>query len=131
MTAPVLAKLARSAFRSRFHLKLADVKYVHERGIDAIMSHAADFVATRLAPANPPNDGKQTPWRGHPVFIAQHATATCCRGCVLKWHGFARGVELTGEQQRYLLDLLRAWIDAEMQSQPDQQPQQGQLFGEG
>ncbi len=24
--------------------------------------------------------------KGHPVFVAQHATATCCRECIRKWH---------------------------------------------
>lgn len=54
--------------------------------MDTIRSHASDFVRTRLAPAQIPNDGKQTPMRGHPVFLAQHATGCCCRGCLYKWH---------------------------------------------
>ncbi|MCP9485713.1 MAG: DUF4186 domain-containing protein [Gaiellaceae bacterium MAG52_C11] len=37
------------------------------------------MIAQRVAPAAPRKDGKQTPYRGHPVFVAQHATATCCR----------------------------------------------------
>jgi hypothetical protein len=125
-----LAELRASSFRAKFHLAQSDMRYVHERGIDAVVSHAREFISTRLAPAHPPNDGKQTPWRGHPVFIAQHATATCCRGCVQKWHGFARGVELSDDQQRYILELIRAWIDAEMIRHPVNQPAQGQLFGE-
>jgi hypothetical protein len=57
-------------------------QYCLDKGAEVIDRHAADFVAGRLAPALPNNDGKQTPMRGHPVFIAQHATATCCRGCL-------------------------------------------------
>ncbi len=65
--------------------------------MDTIRSHARDFVRTRLAPAQIPNDGKQTPMRGHPVFLAQHATGCCCRGCLYKWHRIPQGVQLTPE----------------------------------
>ena len=69
-----------------------------------------DFIAKRIAPADISNDGKQTPMRGHPVFTAQHATATCCRGCINKWHKFPKGAQLTKEQQKYLVDLIMQWI---------------------
>ncbi|HSU67653.1 MAG TPA: DUF4186 family protein [Tepidisphaeraceae bacterium] len=72
--------------------------------------HASDFIDQRLARAHPERDGKQTPWRGHPVFVAQHATATCCRGCVAKWHGIPAGVELTPEQRKYLLGVIEHWL---------------------
>ena len=73
-------RLENSRFRSRFHLKQKDIDYIHEKGLDTIRKHAEDFITKREAPAYIPNDGKQTPMRGHPVFIAQHATATCCGG---------------------------------------------------
>ena len=78
--AQMLVRLSRSNFRSRFHLKAQDKQYIREKGWNTVADHAADFVSKRLAPAAPKNDGKQTPMRGHPVFIAQHATACCCRG---------------------------------------------------
>lgn len=78
---PLFARLARSTFRSRFRLGIKEKQYCWDKGAEVIDKHAADFIAQRLAPAHPANDGKQTPMRGHPVFIAQHATATCCRGC--------------------------------------------------
>ena len=79
-------KLGNSKFRSSFHLKQKDIDYINEKGLDTIREHARDFIAKREAPAVIPNDGKQTPTKGHPVFIAQHATATCCRECIRKWH---------------------------------------------
>ena len=79
-------RLSRSSFRSRFHLADKDRKYAIDKGMDTIRSHAGDFISGRLAPAYPVNDGKQTPMRGHPVFIARHATACCCRSCLRKWH---------------------------------------------
>ena len=77
--------------------------------------HAADIIAKRLTAAEPHNDGRQTPYRGHPVFVAQHATATCCRSCLLKNHGIAKGRELTGDEQRYVVDVICRWIERELE----------------
>lgn len=108
------ARLARSAFRSKFRLSEKDKAYIEEKGMDVIRAHAADFVRLRLAPAEIPNDGKQTPMRGHPVFVAQHACACCCRGCLEKWYKVPRGVELTEDQQRRIVGLLVEWINRQM-----------------
>ena len=69
--------------------------------------YARQFIVQRLAPASPSNDGKQTPMRGHPAFIAQHATATCCRACLAKWHFIPPGRELTEEQVAYVVGVMR------------------------
>jgi len=71
-------------------------------------------VRLRLSPAEIPNDGKQTPMRGHPVFKAQHACACCCRGCLYKWYKVKRGMALSAVQQQKIVDLLMAWIEKEM-----------------
>ncbi len=110
----ILARLAKSEFRSKFRLKTDERKYISEKGLDVIKSHASDFIAKRIAPAVIINDGKQTPMKGHPVFIAQHATATCCRGCINKWHKFPKGVELTTKQQEYLVNLIMCWIEKQL-----------------
>ena len=68
-----------------------------------------------VVPAYIVNDGKQTPMRGHPVFIAQHATATCCRECIRKWHKMQPGKELSQVQQEYLVDVIMTWIQKEME----------------
>lgn len=108
-----LARLQRSDFRSRFHLSEKDKRYIADKGLAAIREHAAEFVRTRLAPADLPNDGKQTPMRGHPVFVAQHACACCCRGCLEKWYRVPKGVPLTTTQQDKIVNLLMAWIERE------------------
>ena len=109
-----LAKLSRSPFRRRFHLS-GDLRcYVLRNGADAVRYHAENFVRMRLAPANPANDGRQTPMKGHPVFVAQHATATCCRGCLSKWWKVPTGVPLTELQQLKIVALITAWIEREM-----------------
>lgn len=110
----MLARLAHSSFRARFHLGPRERAYAETKGRAVIASHGADFIATRLAPEAPKNDGKQTPMRGHPVFVAQHATATCCRGCLAKWHGIPAGTALTSAEQGRILRLILAWIDREM-----------------
>ncbi len=103
-------KLSKSKFRSKFRLKEKDLEYIETKGLDTIRSHACDFISKRVAPAEIPNDGKQTPMRGHPVFIAQHATACCCRGCIEKWHHFPKGVQLNSKQQEYLVNVIMEWI---------------------
>ena len=108
-----LQKLEKSKFRSGFHLSEKDKKYIDEKGMDVIRSHAEDFVAKRLAPCEPQNDGKQTPMRGHPVFVAQHACACCCRGCLNKWYHVPKGRALTDTEQKKIVNLLMAWIEKE------------------
>ena len=108
-------RLSKSDFRSRFHLTKKDMEYIEAKGLAVIQKHAEDFVAKRLAPANIPNDGKQTPMRGHPVFLAQHATGCCCRGCFFKWHHIPAGRQLTEEEQHYAVSVLMTWIEKHMQ----------------
>ena len=81
-----LEKLQASPFRAKFRLSERERAYIGEKGLDTIREHARGFIETRLAPAELPNDGRQTPMRGHPVFLAQHACACCCRKCLYKWY---------------------------------------------
>lgn len=108
-----LERLGKSSFRAGFHLNGADIDYINTKGMDTVESHARDFIAKRLAPAKIPNDGKQTPMRGHPVFKAQHACACCCRGCLEKWYRVPKGTQLTAEQQEKIVRLIMAWIKKE------------------
>lgn len=110
-----LERLSLSTFRARFHLKAKDKAYMREKGMEKIESHAYDFVTKRLAPKAIPNDGKQTPMRGHPVFIAQHATATCCRGCLFKWWRIPKDRELTRQEIDFVVGLIMAFIKKEME----------------
>lgn len=103
--------LARSSFRRRFRLGARELRYLEEKGLSTVAAHAEEFIQLRLAPADPPNDGRQTPMRGHPVFVAQHATATCCRSCLAKWHGIGKNVALTAEEIDYVVGVLRAWLE--------------------
>ena len=105
-----LESLKKSKFRSRFKLTETDRQYVRDKGTDTIRQHAIDFICARIAPQFPKNDGKQTPMKGHPVFIAQHATATCCRGCIQKWHGIKKGKALSDQEIQFLVQLIMRWI---------------------
>ena len=106
-----LDKLKNSKFRSSFYLTKKERAYLDEKGIEVIKSHAEDFVRNKLAPANPPNDGNQTPMNGHPVFKGMHATACCCRDCLNKWYKVPKGVELNASQQEKIVNLIMAWIE--------------------
>ena len=109
-----LFSLKKSKFRSKFKLAQKDCNYTATKGLETIKDHAFDFVNSRVAPDIPKNDGKQTPMRGHPVFIAQHATATCCRGCLQKWHGIEKGRALTVAEIDYVVALIMGWIERQI-----------------
>lgn len=102
--------LKQSQFRSRFRLRGREAVYLQEKGLETVLAHARDFVERRLAPAEPANDGRQTPMRNHPVFLAQHATATCCRGCLEKWHRIPKGRALSDREIQYVVAVIRRWL---------------------
>jgi len=106
--------LQQSNFRTGFRLNAKDSSYLSDKGLSNILDHAEDFIGKRLAPAQIANDGKQTPMRGHPVFVAQHATATCCRSCLQKWHHIKIGKALTLDEQAYIVAVIERWLRLEM-----------------
>lgn len=110
----VFIALSKSAFRAKFRLTGKDRAYLQMKGLPTVIDHARDFIAKRLVPAIPPNDGKQTPFRGHPVFVAQHATACCCRSCLEQWHGIAKGHGLTADEAIYIVNVIERWLEDEM-----------------
>ena len=125
----VFDALQRSEFRQKFKLSRKDFLSLKSGGMPAAMRHAIDFIEERLAPANPVKDGMQTPMKGHPVFVAQHATATCCRRCLLSWHQIPTGRPLEPDEKDYILTVLKRWLEAELERnrEPDD-PGQLTLF---
>jgi len=115
----LFAALGRSGFRSRFRLAGKEAAYLRQKSLTKILEHARDFVTSRLADANPANDGRQTPMKNHPVFVAQHATATCCRGCLAKWHKIPKGKPLTQEQIDYVVEVIARWLDGQNAPPPN------------
>jgi hypothetical protein len=109
-----LVSLKQSKFRSKFQLAQKDRDYIATKGLETIKKHAFEFINSRVAPDFPKNDGKQTPMRGHPVFIAQHATATCCRKCIQKWHGIEKGRALNGAEVDFVVALIMGWIERQI-----------------
>ena len=103
-------RLAQSSFRRKFHLEGRELAYLQTWGMAHVLKQGRDLIGKRLAPAEPRNDGRQTPWRNHPIFVAQHATATCCRGCLQKTHGIEKGHALTNDEIEYILEVLRRWL---------------------
>ncbi len=109
-----LDAIGRHPFRAKFHLRGRDRATAELRGPSTMRLHARDLIARRLAPAQPHNDGRQTPYRGHPVFVAQHATATCCRSCLERCHEIPKGRELSREEIGYVVDVISRWIEREL-----------------
>ena len=108
-----LKTLGESKFRSSFHLRKYMISYIDEKGMDVVEKHAHELVIKNLSPSEIKNDGRQTPMKGHPVFIAQHACACCCRGCLEKWHNIPKGRDLTDREVRFITALLIEWIKRE------------------
>jgi len=109
-----LTALKKSKFRSKFKLTQKDRDYIAAKGLETIKDHAHQFINARVAPDFPKNDGKQTPMSGHPVFIAQHATATCCRGCISKWHGIPKARALNEKEIDFIVSLIMEWIEEQL-----------------
>jgi hypothetical protein len=107
-------KLARSKQIPSPAMGEPEKEYVQSRGIDILRLHATDFVNKRLAPADPKNDGRQTPLKGHPVFIAQHATGTSDREKLEKFHGIKTGIELTEKEVSYVVSVILRWIQEQI-----------------
>ena len=108
-----LSLLSKSKFRSSFHLRKYLISYIDKVGLEKIEEHAREFITNRLSAKEPLNDGRQTPMRGHPVFVAQHACACCCRGCLSKWHNIPKGRCLTDREINFLVCLIMTWIERE------------------
>ncbi|TFG48490.1 MAG: DUF4186 domain-containing protein [Candidatus Brocadiia bacterium] len=106
--------LSRSKFRSRFRLSKKDADYLETKGLEAVLEHARQFVETRLAPADLPNDGRQTPMKNHPAFVAQHAVAACCRKCLEKWHGINQGKPLTADHVDHIIKVMKRWLEQQI-----------------
>ena len=111
-----LDSLSKSKFRSSFRLRDTDILYIHNKGISKIVDDCYDFINKRIAKKEIFNDGKQTPMKGHPVFIAQHATGTCCRGCLYKWHNIEKNRELSDNEINYIVSLIMEWIKIEIRN---------------
>lgn len=108
------AKLGRSKVIENLTMGEPEIEYVQSRGVDILQLHATDFVRKRLAPAEPKNDGRQTPAKGHPVFIAQHATGTSDRKKLKKFHGIQTDTELTDKEIDYIVDVIIRWIQEQV-----------------
>lgn len=113
----LLTSLNKTKFRGSFHLNCKMKGYVQDKGYDKIESDAYDLITKRIAPAVIANDGKQTPMKQvHPVFIAQHATGTCCRGCLERIHHIEKDRELNVEEIDYIVKVIMLWIKNELES---------------
>ena len=111
----LLISLSKSKFRGSFHLNNKMKEYVKEKGIDKIRNDTYDIINKRLK-CKLDNDGKQTPMRQvHPTFIAQHATGTCCRGCLYRIHKIDECKELNDKEINYIVDVIIKWIERETQ----------------
>ena len=120
--------LKKSSFRSRFRLSAKEQRYLCDKTLRGVMQHAEALLWERIASDRPKKDGKQTPMRGHPILVAQHATATCCRKCLGKWHRIPENVCLSAEQMAYILSVLKRWLETQFPLETSENSVKQQLF---
>ena len=114
----VVAALRRSPFRRKFRLSSTEREYLREHGLGALLARARELVSQHLAPAAPINDGQQTPFRGDPIYVAQHGTATCCRRCLQKWHHIPTGQVLSADEENYIVSIITNWLQTQTRVPP-------------
>lgn len=112
----ILNKISKSKFRSSFHLRKYMIDYIDKLGMETIRCHAYDLITSRIKTYNKDNDGRQTPMKNHPVFIAMHACGACCRGCLEKWYSIPKERNLTDSEINHLVNIVCLWIEKEYKS---------------
>ena len=115
-----LNSLEKSKFRSSFHLNKKVIEYIDIKGLELVESHCNDFIDKNLKNYNKEKDGKQTPTKNHPVFVAQHATATCCRGCIEKWYHIPKEKVLQENEIKCIKAMIMEWITKEYTTKKEQ-----------
>lgn len=115
-----LNSLEKSKFRASFHLNKKMIEYIDIKGLELVESHCNDFIDKNLKTYNKEKDGKQTPTKNHPVFVAQHATATCCRGCIEKWYHIPKEKVLQENEIKCIKAMIMEWIKKEYSTKKEQ-----------
>ena len=115
-----LNSLEKSKFRASFHLNKKMIEYIDIKGLELVESHCNDFIDKNLKTYNKEKDGKQTPTKNHPVFVAQHATATCCRGCIEKWYHIPKEKVLQENEIKCIKAMIMEWITKEYTTKKEQ-----------
>ena len=89
------------------------------RGRAGLRDEAEKVVRKKLAPANPPFDGRQTKKEGNILFYAQHATGTCCRKCLHYWHGIEKGRDLSEAEITFVVGWIQLYIGQRLPDLPE------------
>lgn len=83
-----------------------------KRGLKAIRERAKQIVSKKIG--HPPVsrwDYRNCPQEGTEVIeYGRHATATCCRPCLERWHNIPQNAFLTEEQIKYCVDLVELYV---------------------
>jgi hypothetical protein len=73
-------------------------------------------LAKGIAPPRPWGDGRRVPvegpkLEGHPLFYAQHATASCCKKCAYYWWGLPRDQQYSDPQLDFLTSMCMGFFE--------------------
>jgi L-lysine 2,3-aminomutase len=105
-----LDSLTQQPFRAKFKVTGKESIIFKTKGLDVIKQHSFEIIKKRLADKQPYKDGSQTPYKNHPVFVCQHATATCCRSCLRNWHNIPKNIELSKDNIDYIILVHELWF---------------------
>jgi hypothetical protein len=100
-------------FNQSFHLNYQEKQYIKQQGYLTLEKQAKHIITSKLK-TKPTNDGRQTPFRGNPIFKAQHATACSSRKAIQRWHRIPSYRQLTEEEIHHLTNKIMTWIRKEM-----------------
>ena len=84
-----------------------------KRGRKAIRKKAEEIIAKKIGhPIRTHFDKMCTPKKGSEIIhYGKHATATCCRICLERWHNIPQDVDLTEQQIDYCASLIELFVD--------------------
>jgi hypothetical protein len=106
-------RLKSSSYRRNMGLTAFEKKSVMKEGFGKVVERCREALDDLDMPDYTHGE---TPYKGV-VPKAQHATSTCCRKCMFRWHGIPRYRELTEEERAYVIRLILRWVRKELATQ--------------
>lgn len=110
-----LFHLAKTKYRRQYVLSPKLKEYCRQTGMEKLRRKAFEIVREKVSSPYYKGEGRQTPLDGHPIYIAMHATGTCCRTCLEVWHSIVSGRRLTEKDIIYIVDTIMEWIKRQLE----------------
>ncbi|WP_372655987.1 DUF4186 family protein [Halobacteriovorax sp.] len=106
----IFRRLGCSKVCCKFKLKDEQWEYLAKRGFDTILLEGRSLIVKIFNEDSLSHSCKVAPVQTHPIYIALHATGTCCRSSLEKWHKIPKSKELKEKDIFYILLVVKEWI---------------------